>query len=128
MAGRKARTCNRRMLPAHAQKRAVSPAVRADIVTESPQMGRDSGRSRGYMISRISAAALSIMLTAPAIVRYPATTVDAAGGEIKATRLTQNPLITLRSSASLGDNINGPAVVRAPSWVEPPLGRYYMYF
>jgi hypothetical protein len=31
-------------------------------------------------------------------------------------------------SASLGDNANGPTVIRVPSWVEHPLGRYYMYF
>ncbi len=49
-------------------------------------------------------------------------------GAVTARRLPQNPLITLRTSASLGDNINGPSVIRVPSWVERPLGRYYMYF
>lgn len=47
---------------------------------------------------------------------------------VTARRLAQNPLITTRTSASLGDNVNGPAVIRVPSWVEHPLGRYYMYF
>lgn len=47
---------------------------------------------------------------------------------VTARRLSQNPLITLRSSPTLGDNINGPTVIRVPSWVERPLGRYYMYF
>lgn len=51
-----------------------------------------------------------------------------AAPKIKATRLTANPLVTLRTSASLGDNINNPTVIRVPSWVEQPLGRYYMYF
>jgi hypothetical protein len=45
-----------------------------------------------------------------------------------ATRLSQNPLITLRSSPSLGDNINGPSIIRVPSWIPRPLGRYYAYF
>jgi hypothetical protein len=45
-----------------------------------------------------------------------------------ARRLPQNPLITTHTSASLGDNINGPTVIRVPPWVERPLGRYYMYF
>ena len=44
------------------------------------------------------------------------------------TRLPQNPLVTVRSSPSLGDNINGPSIIRVPSWVAHPLGRYYMYF
>src|SRR5215813_13916634 len=47
---------------------------------------------------------------------------------IRATRLPQNPLITLSSSKTLGDNINGPSIIRVPSWVDHPLGRYYMYF
>ena len=47
---------------------------------------------------------------------------------VRATRLPQNPLVTLASSPTVGDNINNPAVIRVPSWVERPLGRYYMYF
>jgi hypothetical protein len=45
-----------------------------------------------------------------------------------ATRLRQNPLITVKTSPSLGDNVNGPAIVRAPAWMKNPLGRYYAYF
>ncbi|MSO61341.1 MAG: hypothetical protein EXQ50_04505 [Acidobacteria bacterium] len=48
--------------------------------------------------------------------------------QVAARRLSQNPLITTRSSRSLGDNVNGPSVIRVPSWVARPLGRYYMYF
>jgi hypothetical protein len=47
---------------------------------------------------------------------------------VTARRLTQNPLITIASSRSLGDNVNGPSIVRVPDWIEHPLGRYYMYF
>ena len=47
---------------------------------------------------------------------------------VHATRLTQNPLITVDTSASLGGNVNGPTVIRVPDWVDRPLGRYYMYF
>jgi hypothetical protein len=43
-------------------------------------------------------------------------------------RVPQNPLITVRSSPSIGDNVNGPSVMRVPPWVQAPLGRYYMYF
>jgi hypothetical protein len=43
-------------------------------------------------------------------------------------RFNQNPLITVTSSPTLGGNVNGPTVIRVPSWVEHPLGRYYMYF
>ncbi len=48
--------------------------------------------------------------------------------DIQATRFPENPLITVNTSPSLGDNLNGPSVIRVPDWVEHPLGRYYMYF
>jgi hypothetical protein len=47
---------------------------------------------------------------------------------VTARRLPQNPLVTIKSSPSLGDNVNGPSIVRVPAWVDRPLGRYYMYF
>ena len=47
--------------------------------------------------------------------------------KVTTRRLPQNPLITVRTSRSLGDNINGPSIVRVPDWIEHPLGRYYMY-
>jgi len=56
------------------------------------------------------------------------TAVAPATGQVKATRLTQNPLVTVTTSASLGSNVNGPTVIRVPDWVQRPLGRYYMYF
>jgi hypothetical protein len=28
----------------------------------------------------------------------------------------------------MGDNINGPSMIRVPPWIERPLGRYYLYF
>ncbi len=49
-------------------------------------------------------------------------------GDLRATRFAENPLITLTMSPSIGDNANGPTVIRVPKWVQRPLGRYYMYF
>lgn len=46
----------------------------------------------------------------------------------KAVRLPGNPLVTPKSDPSIGTNINGPAVIRVPKWVEKPLGAYYLYF
>lgn len=43
-------------------------------------------------------------------------------------RLPDNPIITPSLSESIGDNINGPSLIRVPDWVESPLGRYYLYF
>src|SRR5262245_64959037 len=44
------------------------------------------------------------------------------------TRLPENPLVSVATSKSLGNNTNGPSVLRVPPWVDKPLGRYYMYF
>ena len=54
--------------------------------------------------------------------------LSTAGAQVKTARLNQNPLITTRTSKSLGSNVNGPTVIRVPDWVARPLGRYYMYF
>ena len=43
-------------------------------------------------------------------------------------RFSTNPLVTGASDASGGRNINGPAVMRVPAFVNKPLGRYYLYF
>ena len=45
-----------------------------------------------------------------------------------AVRLPQNPILTPASSPTLGENINGPSLIRVPAWIERPLGRYYLYF
>jgi len=43
-------------------------------------------------------------------------------------RLAGNPIIRPGMDAGLGDNINGPSLIRVPEWITAPLGRYYLYF
>jgi hypothetical protein len=62
-----------------------------------------------------------------AVVAVFATAADAAGAAW-ATRLPENPIVTPASSDTLGDNINGPSLIKVPSWVKHPLGNYYLYF
>ena len=47
---------------------------------------------------------------------------------MRVRRLASNPIVHWSMSPSLGGNVNGPSLVRAPSWVAEPLGRYYLYF
>jgi hypothetical protein len=47
---------------------------------------------------------------------------------LEARRFSENPLITVSSSPTLGGNVNGPTVIRVPAWLPNPLGTYYMYF
>ncbi len=47
---------------------------------------------------------------------------------MKVRRLIDGPIIHPGLHPSIGDNIQGPSLIRVPDWVEQPLGRYYLYF
>lgn len=48
---------------------------------------------------------------------------------IRATRVGDAPIVRPEMLAGTdGENINGPALIRVPSWVTNPLGKYYLYF
>jgi len=65
-------------------------------------------------------------LAAPLLFFAPALALAAAPPG--AVRFPENPLITQQMSPTLGDDINGPSVIRVPTWIGHPLGRYYLYF
>lgn len=43
-------------------------------------------------------------------------------------RLPKNPIIRPNMDSRMGENINGPSLIRVPDWLPNPLGRYYLYF
>ncbi|MBI3959799.1 MAG: hypothetical protein HY328_13395 [Chloroflexi bacterium] len=43
-------------------------------------------------------------------------------------RLSPNPIITPALDARMGENINGPSLIRVPEWLPNRLGNYYLYF
>lgn len=43
-------------------------------------------------------------------------------------RFERNPIITPAMIAPDETNVNGPSLVRAPQWLDNPLGVYYLYF
>lgn len=43
-------------------------------------------------------------------------------------RLLDHPIITPETHSSIGENIQGPSLIRVPDWITDPLGRYYLYF
>ena len=47
---------------------------------------------------------------------------------LRARRLADGPIIGPESHPSIGTNIQGPSVIRAPEWLPDPLGRYLLYF
>ncbi len=51
--------------------------------------------------------------------------------QIRVHPLIDAPIIPTRGqlpSAEHHDNINGPSLIRVPSWVPSPPGAYYLYF
>ncbi len=47
---------------------------------------------------------------------------------VRVTRLLDAPIISAETDFSIGENIQGPSLIRVPDWVPDPLGRYYLYF
>jgi len=47
---------------------------------------------------------------------------------MRALRLLDGPIITAETHPSIGENIQGPSLVRVPEWVREALGKYYLYF
>jgi len=43
-------------------------------------------------------------------------------------RLLDSPIIDASTCASIGDNIQGPSLIRVPDWAPNKLGNYYLYF
>jgi len=47
---------------------------------------------------------------------------------MRVTRLGDGPIVGPDTDPSIGVNIQGPSLVRVPSWVPHALGRYFLYF
>jgi hypothetical protein len=52
----------------------------------------------------------------------------AAQTGVRVERLGDAPIIAPGQHPSVGDNIQGPSLIRVPDWVEDRLGTYYLYF
>ena len=55
-------------------------------------------------------------------------TTTAAPTGVRIERLLDAPIITPDLHSSIGENIQGPSLIRVPDWVQNPLGAYYLYF
>ncbi|MEM7101232.1 MAG: hypothetical protein AAF541_23420 [Pseudomonadota bacterium] len=47
---------------------------------------------------------------------------------VQATRLGDGPIIHADLDPSIGENIQGPSLIRTPHWLADRLGQYYLYF
>lgn len=50
------------------------------------------------------------------------------GPGVRVERFLDSPIITPSLHPSIGENIQGPSLIRVPDWVENRLGTYYLYF
>ncbi|PYR36195.1 MAG: hypothetical protein DMF89_08110 [Acidobacteria bacterium] len=73
----------------------------------------------------LGAALLTLAMGTPTSSAF---VVEQSTPDVFVRRLSTNPLVTVDSSSTRGGNVNGPTVIRVPSWVDRPLGRYFMYF
>ena len=51
-----------------------------------------------------------------------------APSNVRVERLLDAPIIAPGIHPSVGENIQGPSVIKVPEWVDDPLGDYYLYF
>lgn len=47
---------------------------------------------------------------------------------MRVQRLLDRPIISADLHPSIGLNIQGPSMIRAPDWIDSRLGNYYLYF
>ena len=55
----------------------------------------------------------------------PPPPINRKGGfiiKIHAERLLDGPIISPATDATIGENIQGPSLIRVPDWVDDPLG------
>ena len=84
---------------------------------------RTDDSRRGRSLASWSTLALVFMFAAAII------GAEKAAGGVEVIRLENNPIIRPEMLPGRdGENINGPSLVRAPSWLRNPLGKYYLYF
>ncbi|MCW2348578.1 hypothetical protein [Sphingobium sp. B12D2B] len=86
-----------------------------------------AGLLAGLLISPILAGASPATAQAPTSRSTESVKVSA----VVAERIGSGPVIYPDMpglEGDLGNNINGPSVIRVPSWIKNPLGKYYMYF
>jgi hypothetical protein len=55
-------------------------------------------------------------------------TAAAVPPNVEITRIGDGPIIHSGLHPSIGENIQGPSVIRVPDWIEDPLGKFYLYF
>lgn len=88
---------------------------------------------RHLMKCRTLLSICTFIAVQPLAAQTPAARASDGGGRstVRAERIGSGPVIhpgLAGLDGKLGDNIDGPSVIKVPSWIKKPLGKYYMYF
>ena len=78
---------------------------------------------RSFPLSSVISIAIAFSLFASGICAQVADL-----SSVTITRLMDKPIIGPDLHPSIGENIQGPSLMRVSDWVEDPLGEYYLYF
>ena len=78
-----------------------------------------------FGIGTITLATVVLLIV---LTRDSAEITSIAISQVRVERLRDGPIVDASTHPSIGDNIQGPSLIRVPDWVENPLGHYYLYF
>jgi hypothetical protein len=83
-----------------------------------------------WMPSLLAAVSATVVLGGLAFpgVAAPGEPVLTEEFPVRVTRLLDRPIITPDLHPSIGDNIQGPSLIRVPRWAPNRLANYYLYF
>ena len=73
-------------------------------------------------------AAVRVMLIGMAICLAGTALGQTTASRVRVERLLDSPIIEPGLHPSIGENIQGPSLIKVPDWIEDPLGTYYLYF
>jgi hypothetical protein len=71
---------------------------------------------------------MALLVCGTAALAEPAPVSSQTAASVRVERLADAPIIVPGLHPSIGENIQGPSLIRVPEWVEDRLGDYYLYF
>ena len=82
----------------------------------------------GKLSGAMGCVIFTMVVLLGALTSLSAESASLATSKVQAKRLGEGPLVDASTHPSIGENIQGPSLIRVPDWIENPLGRYYLYF
>lgn len=77
---------------------------------------------------RLAAIVMAVLSKMTGVCVVAPANASAPRDQVTVTRIGNGPIIAPELDPSIGKNIQGPSLIRMPSWVKNRLGNYYLYF